>query len=67
VRGFRAEILRDGFVSSTAIFFNIFQEELANVERVEFLKGPASILYGNTAPGGIINIITKRPLPYFFD
>jgi iron complex outermembrane receptor protein len=66
VRGFRADILRDGFVSSTAIFFNIFQEELVNVERVEFLKGPASILYGNTAPGGIINIITKRPLPYFY-
>ncbi|RZJ26515.1 MAG: TonB-dependent siderophore receptor [Haliea sp.] len=30
-------------------------------ERVELLKGPASILYGQTAPGGIINLVSKRP------
>ncbi len=33
----------------------------ANVERVEVLKGPTSVLYGLMNPGGIINIITKRP------
>jgi len=66
IRGFRAETLRDGFASTTFVFLNIFQEELANVERVEFLKGPASVLYGNSSSGGIINIITKKPLPYFY-
>jgi iron complex outermembrane receptor protein len=36
--------------------------DTANIERVEVLKGPASILYGRADPGGIINIITKQPL-----
>src|ERR1019366_6442482 len=34
----------------------------ANVERVEVIKGPASVLYGSMNPGGIINIVTKQPL-----
>ncbi len=34
----------------------------ANVERVEVLKGPNSVLYGAMSPGGIINIVTKSPL-----
>jgi len=32
-----------------------------NFERIELLKGPASILYGQAAPGGIINLVSKRP------
>jgi len=35
----------------------------ANIERVEVLKGPASMLYGQLNPGGSINYLTKRPLP----
>jgi iron complex outermembrane receptor protein len=35
--------------------------DLANVERVEVLKGPASVLYGRGQPGGLINIVTRRP------
>lgn len=31
------------------------------VERVEVLKGPASVLHGTSAPGGTINIVTKQP------
>jgi len=33
----------------------------ANVERIEVVNGPASLLYGQLNPGGIINYITKRP------
>jgi iron complex outermembrane receptor protein len=33
----------------------------ANVERVEVLKGPSSVLYGSMNPGGLINIVTKQP------
>ncbi len=33
-------------------------------ESIEFLKGPAAILYGDVAPGGIINFVTKKPLSY---
>lgn len=35
--------------------------DLAGVERVEVLKGPASVLYGRGEPGGLINIVTRRP------
>lgn len=31
------------------------------VERVEILKGPASVLYGSSPPGGLINLVSKRP------
>ncbi|EFL51176.1 outer membrane insertion C-terminal signal protein [Solidesulfovibrio fructosivorans JJ]] len=33
---------------------------LGNVERVEIMRGPGSVLYGASAMGGVINIITKR-------
>lgn len=31
------------------------------IERVEIFKGPASVLFGQAAPGGVVNTITKRP------
>ena len=36
--------------------------EVSSLEKVEFLKGSAALLYGNVAPGGILNMITKTPL-----
>lgn len=36
--------------------------DTANLERIEVLKGPASILYGRAEPGGLINLVTKQPL-----
>ncbi|MBF2050120.1 MAG: TonB-dependent receptor plug domain-containing protein [Elainella sp. C42_A2020_010] len=38
-----------------------FQQELANVERIEVLRGPASVLYGQGEPGGLINLVTELP------
>lgn len=35
-----------------------------NVERVEVLKGPAGILYGDVTPGGILNVVTEKPLGF---
>lgn len=35
--------------------------ELSSLEKVEILKGSAAILYGNVAPGAIINMVTKQP------
>ncbi len=31
------------------------------LEQIEVLKGPSGALYGQTAPGGVVNIVTKRP------
>ena len=36
-----------------------------NVQRIEVFKGPGSSLYGNSAMGGVINIISKRPVSPF--
>lgn len=32
-----------------------------SLERVEVIKGPASVLYGRTVPGGLVNQVSKRP------
>jgi len=52
-------LMRDGYR-----IYNNFQSipEIFNLERVEVLKGPASILYGQAEPGGVINLISKQPL-----
>ncbi len=36
-----------------------------NIEQIEFLKGPASILFGDVAPGGVLNFVSKKPLANF--
>ncbi len=60
-RGFRQEeIFFDGLRGDTYASFSVPQ--LFDVERVEFLKGPAGMLYGPTAPGGVFNYTTKGPL-----
>lgn len=35
--------------------------DLSSIESIEVLKGPASILYGVIDPGGMINVVTKKP------
>lgn len=39
--------------------------DLANVERVEVLKGPSSVMVGLSEPGGVINIVTRAPTQKF--
>jgi iron complex outermembrane recepter protein len=53
-------LLRDGFRQ-----YGTFQgiPEVANLEKIEVLKGPSSILYGQIEPGGILNLVLKKPLP----
>ncbi|MEH2083949.1 MAG: TonB-dependent siderophore receptor [Nostoc sp.] len=60
IRGFTGSTLyRDGFRD-----FGSAQNisDVANIDRLEVLKGPASVLYGQNDPGGIVNIVSKRPL-----
>ena len=60
IRGFSAgESFRNGFRDFTFIS----PRDVANVERVEFLRGPASVLYGGGFNfSGAVNTVTKRPL-----
>jgi iron complex outermembrane receptor protein len=57
IRGFNTGFVsyRDGFLFPAA------RLSLANIERVEVVKGAAANLYGRIEPGGMINLITKRP------
>lgn len=65
IRGFRTTgnrnsgNLLNGMRAQTSLWK---QSSLANIERVEVIKGPASALFGNAAPGGVINRVTKKPL-----
>ncbi|MEQ3725038.1 TonB-dependent siderophore receptor [Alcanivorax sp.] len=68
VRGFKQAnngLYRDGTRTYSDGFYS-WQLDPANLERVEILRGPASVLYGQTPPGGVINVISKRPKDYSF-
>lgn len=64
IRGFAGHentgmsLLRNGFSSNRG--FNA-PRDMANIESIEFLKGPSAALYGNSEPGGTLNIVTKKP------
>ncbi|NOZ79921.1 MAG: TonB-dependent receptor [Acidobacteria bacterium] len=62
-RGIRGiEVLLDGIPLNDPTGFapDLFDVDWATVERIEVLRGPASALYGGSASGGIINIITRN-------
>jgi iron complex outermembrane receptor protein len=66
--GYQEEIASRGFsLSSSNTFkngiryFNGMAFETSGLEKVEFLKGSAAILYGNVSAGGILNLVTKKP------
>ncbi|HQU81602.1 MAG TPA: TonB-dependent receptor [Pyrinomonadaceae bacterium] len=49
--------LRDGLKQ-----VNYGANETADVERIEVLKGAASVLYGRSEPGGVVNLVSKQPV-----
>lgn len=60
VRGLDVPDYRD---SLQALFsnYNNTRPDIYTIEQVEILKGPASVLYGQGSPGGIVNIVSKTP------
>lgn len=59
LRGFGTESnLKNGIRRSNFVAI----DDLANIEQIEVLKGPASALYGRFEPGGVVNMVTKKPL-----
>lgn len=62
IRGFKATTYAvDGMLINPLVSRPEALRDLANVERVEVLKGPASVLYGRGNPGGLINLVTRSP------
>jgi iron complex outermembrane receptor protein len=61
IRGFGVTRLRNGqpYAQQNAFTF----DEMAAFERVEVIKGASAVLYGSAAPGGLVNLVDKRPLP----
>jgi len=62
-RGFGAN--RDGSIMTNGLRTVLPRSFNAATSRVEVLKGPASTLYGILDPGGLINVVTKRPQTTF--
>jgi len=60
VRGLDVPEYRD---SLQALFgnYNNTRPDIYTIEQVEILKGPASVLYGQGSPGGIVNVVSKTP------
>jgi iron complex outermembrane receptor protein len=50
--------LFDGMRTSV---YNLVPVNLYNIERVEILKGPDGVLYGQGQPGGLVNYVLKKP------
>jgi len=66
MRGQRILLMEDGIRMNNSRRQQDFGEipalvNISDVERVEVVRGPASVLYGSDAIGGVINIITRLP------
>ncbi|WP_157234852.1 TonB-dependent siderophore receptor [Methylosinus sp. LW4] len=63
IRGFDATtngLYRDGLREANGVWGR-FLTEFYGLERVDVLKGPSSVLYGQGGPGGVIDKVTKKP------
>ncbi|WP_312794980.1 TonB-dependent siderophore receptor [Tianweitania sp.] len=63
IRGFNVTydaVYRDGLRELPGNF-SLFKTEPYGLDAISILKGPSSVLYGGGAPGGIVNLVSKRP------
>lgn len=60
VRGLTAPVYQDSLQSLFGNYNNP-RPNIYTIEQVEVLKGPAGALYGKGSPGGLINVVSKRP------
>ncbi|MEM0962506.1 MAG: TonB-dependent receptor [Bacteroidota bacterium] len=61
LRGFQTDQTGGGVRRNGVEIPYLYDGLQANVERVEVLRGPASVLYGRLEPGGVVNFITETP------
>ena len=65
LRGFTPGVYLDG-MRLIAGPYSTPQIDFNRIDQVDVVKGPASVLYGNSTPGGIVNLSSKRPEPRAF-
>jgi TonB-dependent siderophore receptor len=68
--GYRTDIKLRGFVPGEAVDglplgsgTSLSEYDYSVVERLEIVKGPSSVVYGASSPGGIVNVVTKKATP----
>ncbi|WP_440874605.1 TonB-dependent siderophore receptor [Thalassotalea sp. PLHSN55] len=60
LRGFELSS-NNGYLRDGHQHWSHYQQPIEILESVEVIKGPSSILYGQSAPGGLVNMVTKKP------
>jgi len=61
IRGFRSS--DDRRVNGYRTYNNFWSQDIvAHVDRIEIIKGSSAAMFGDASPGGVINMITKKPL-----
>jgi len=61
VRGFKPARFLDGMSTPDGTWTGVARMETYGMERIDVLKGPSSVLYGQMPPGGMVNLVSKRP------
>ena len=61
IRGQDPNIYLDGTRVVNTFQFNEWRPDPYTLERIEVLRGPSSVLYGDTSTAGLLNLISKRP------
>lgn len=61
VRGASPDEYLDGLRESFNYYTSQWRNEVYGLERVEVLRGPSAMLYGQGTTGGVINMVSKRP------
>ncbi len=61
IRGQDPNIYLDGMRLISSSFFNEWRPDPYTLERIEVLRGPASMVYGDISTAGLLNLVSKRP------
>jgi iron complex outermembrane recepter protein len=64
IRGFNAQdigLFLDGLQLTGNFAFATWKLPTFGIERIDILRGPSAVLYGGSSPGGIVNVISKKP------
>ena len=63
IRGFSdgSAYYKDGLKQLSAGTYGSWNDDMDSLDSIEVLKGPASVLYGQGRPGGVVNVVSKRP------